>query len=321
MNCYSQSIPSCKILEELIDDNILEEDDFNNGDYDPPETEDTIKFTSTRKSYTIEEKLFFVNLLKEKSQHYIAETYGIPEKNLRRWRDQEAKLLLAKNKKYSRRILDKKPGLLPSTIEIEGDLLLHIKHLRDLEICIGSNEIIIKAYQLMPSLRQLSYQGIHTWCYRFMERNHLSFRRVTHIGQPLKDDSSDAMANFILYCKNALNDLNIVIPENLDCIANMDETPIYFEMVTDTTVERIGRKKVNIETFGGEKMRISIILTILVNGEKLPPLIVFKVKPGKTLENNLNSNNQNCISKKIFIKCQENAWVTKDIFKFWLFKI
>ena len=61
----SQSIPSYTILEELIDDNILEEDDFNNGDYDPPENKDTIKFTSTRKSYTIEEKLFFVNLLKE----------------------------------------------------------------------------------------------------------------------------------------------------------------------------------------------------------------------------------------------------------------
>lgn len=149
--------------------------------------------------------------------------------------------------------MDKKPGLLPSTIEIEGDLLLYIKHLRDLEICIGSNEIIIKGYQLMPSLRQLSYQGIHTWFYRFMERNHLSFRRVTHIGQPLKDDSSEAMMNFILYCKKAINDLNIVIPENLDCIANMDETPIYFEMVTDTTVERIGRKKVNIKTLVEKK--------------------------------------------------------------------
>ena len=101
----------------------------------------------------------------------------------------------------------------------------------------------------------------------------------------------------------------------------MDETPIYFEMVTDTTVERIGRKKVNIKTFGGEKMRISIILTILANGEKLPPFIVFKGKTGKTLENNLNSNNQHCISKQIFVKCQENVWVTKAIFKFWLFKI
>ena len=75
----------------------------------------------------------------------------------------------------------------------------------------------------MSSIRQLSYQGIHIWCYGFK----------------LKDDSSDAMANFILYCKKAMNDLNIVIQENLDCIANMDETPIYFEMVTDTTVERI----------------------------------------------------------------------------------
>ena len=86
------------------------------------------------------------NLLEEKSQHYIGETYVIPEKNLRRWKEQEAKLLLAKNKKYSRRILVKKPGIILWTIEIEGDLLLHIKHLRDLEICIGSNEIIRKAY-------------------------------------------------------------------------------------------------------------------------------------------------------------------------------
>jgi hypothetical protein len=50
-----------------------------------------------------------------------------------------------------------------------------------------------------------------------------------------------------------MNDLNIVIPENLDCIVNMDETSIYFEMVTDTTVERIGRKKVNIKTFVEKK--------------------------------------------------------------------
>ena len=48
-------------MEELIDDNRLEEDNFNNGDYDPPETEDKIKFTSTRKSYTIKENLFSLN--------------------------------------------------------------------------------------------------------------------------------------------------------------------------------------------------------------------------------------------------------------------
>ena len=52
----------------------------------------------------------------------------------------------------------KKPGIISSTIEIEEDLFLYIKHLRDLEICIGSNhlrdleicigsnEIIIKTY-------------------------------------------------------------------------------------------------------------------------------------------------------------------------------
>ena len=214
-------------------------------------------------SYTIEEKLFFVKLLQEKSQKYIAKTYGIPEKNLRRWREQESKLLLAKFKKNARRIIEeKKPGIEPVTKEIEAKLLLFIKHARNLEICIGTNEIIIRAYELMPSLKELTYKSIHNWCYRFLQRNELNLRAVTHIGQTIKNNSSEAMANFILYCKDAIKKLNIKIPEDLNAIGNMDETPVFFEMYQNKTIAKIGAKKVNIKSFGCDKLRISIILTI-----------------------------------------------------------
>ena len=74
MASISQKNPRCSILQELVDDSILKEESFINGDEDSPYPDDLIKNTNKRMSYTIEEKLFFVNLLKEKSQKYIATT-------------------------------------------------------------------------------------------------------------------------------------------------------------------------------------------------------------------------------------------------------
>ena len=136
----------------------------------------------------------------------------------------------------------------------------------------------------MPSLKELTYKSIHNRCYRFLQRNELTLRAVTHIGQTIKNNSSEAMANFILYCQDAIKKLNIKIPEDLNAIGNVDETPVFFEMYQNKTIAKIGAKKVNIKSFGCDKLRISIILTILANGDKLAPLIVFKSKPGKTLE-------------------------------------
>ena len=133
MASISQKNPRCFILQDLVDDSILKEDSFINGDDDLSYPDDLIKNYNKRMSYTIEEKLFFVKLLQEKSQKYIAKTYGIPEKNLRRWREQESKLLLAKFKKNARRIIEeKKPGIEPVTKQIEGKLLLFIKHAKEL---------------------------------------------------------------------------------------------------------------------------------------------------------------------------------------------
>ena len=56
----------------------------------------------------------------------------------------------------------------------------------------------------MPSLKELTYKSIHNRCYRFLQRNELTLRAVTHIGQTIKNNSSEEMANFILYCQDAI---------------------------------------------------------------------------------------------------------------------
>jgi len=52
-------------------------------------------------------------------------------------------------------------------------------------------------------------------------------------------------------------------------IINMDETPIWLEMTGKTTVEKIGTKNVEVKTFGTERIRISLLLAITANGNKL----------------------------------------------------
>lgn len=86
----SLSCPNTKTKLEnpFIDEYILKEDNFIEGDDDVPEPNDKIKIIRKRHTYTIEEKLFFVKLMEKKSQHSLAEEYNIPEKNLRRWKSQ-----------------------------------------------------------------------------------------------------------------------------------------------------------------------------------------------------------------------------------------
>ena len=57
--------------------------------------------------------------------------------------------------------------------------------------------------------------------------------------------------------------------EDLNRIGNVDETLIWFDMTYNTTISKIGEKSVKVHTFGRERLRVSLILCILADGEKL----------------------------------------------------
>ena len=58
-----------------------------------------------------------------------------------------------------------------------------------------------------------------------------------------------------------------------------------------------------ISTFGNDKNRISIILAIAGNGDKLAPMMIFKIQPGKTNEKKIQER-EYAKNKKIFVCCQ-----------------
>ena len=58
----------------------------------------------------------------------------------------------------------------------------------------------------------------------------------------------------------------------------------------------------------------------MADGDKLPPLIIFKGKIGGTIEKEL-SNNINVKKNNCFICVNENAWATDNIIKVWFYHI
>lgn len=62
------------------------------------------------------------------------------------------------------------------------------------------------------------------------------------------------------------------------------------EMIGPTTFAKKGIKSISINTNGSEKVRISDVLSIISEGNKLSPLLIFKGKKGKTSEKKITKN-------------------------------
>ena len=59
------------------------------------------------------------------------------------------------------------------------------------------------------------------------------------------------------------------------CIIAMDETAVWADMVSDTTVDKIGSKDIILKTTGHEKVRVTVCLAAKSDGTKMKPYIVF----------------------------------------------
>ena len=64
----------------------------------------------------------------------------------------------------------------------------------------------------------------------------------------------------------------------LDLIINMDETPLYFDLVPQHTISKKGVKQVPIRSSGAEKRRLNVTLSCTGSGDMLPAYAIFKGK-------------------------------------------
>lgn len=162
----------------------------------------------------------------------------------------------------------------------------------------------------------MSKTAFQNWCYRFMERYYLTFRTGDHIGQMLPND---ALEKFNQFRQDIINKRMFGgFRENL--IGNMDETPVFFYMVSKTTIAKKETRTVHIKTQQQKKVRVTVMLTIDGDGTKLPPFIIFKGSKDGSIVDRV-SKEPLVKSSKVFITANKNAWSIAEIMKEWLKKI
>jgi len=144
------------------------------------------------------------------------------------------------------------------------------------------------------------------WLHRFTSRNGLSYRKVTHLGHKYPEELESEVIAFLKKIHQLRNEYNI--PPEL--IINFDETAIYYDTIPSHCYFKVGVQHPNLKVSKVQKKRFTAGLGISAAGDKLNPILIFQGK-GKRLNNLTNTEGYE-------IKKNENAWMTGNLFKFYL---
>jgi hypothetical protein len=90
-------------------------------------------------------------------------------------------------------------------------------------------------------------------------------------------------------------------------IGNADQTPVYFDMPSNVTVNEKGVKRVLIGETGNEKARIAVRLGVLADGRKLPPYVTSRQK----------TMSKEKLPAGLVFRYQEKGWMASELMMDW----
>ncbi|XP_057309355.1 uncharacterized protein LOC130647499 [Hydractinia symbiolongicarpus] len=138
---------------------------------------------------------------------------------------------------------------------------------------------------------------------KFMKRNHLSCRRRTTMAQKDPVQLINKLVAFVIHIRR----LNMKGEFNPSNIIPMDETPVWADMVSSTTVNKTGQKDVMLKTTGHEKVCVTVCLAAKGDGIKLKPYIVFSGAKRESAA--LNEE----FKTKCIVASSGNGWIFKEL--------
>ena len=146
------------------------------------------------------------------------------------------------------------------------------------------------------------------WIQKFMRRHGLSLRRKTTVSQKDPEQQVDKLVAYVLQAR-ILSKRFSYQPFN---IIAMDETAVWADMTSETTVESNGARTVCLKTTGHEKVKVSVCLA--AKAGKMKPMIVFG--GGKREVKKLNEFRSKCV-----IASSGNAWMNEGLTLIWADKV
>jgi hypothetical protein len=264
-----------------------------------------------RRQWSAREKLMVISYHEQgHSKRSTAEKFEIEPKQLRDWLSNKEQLL--KVAPYTQKLSQ---GARPKFPQLEVELIEWFKEARKQLKTVSRYMIQARARSLAKKIiYQEEYPDIKNakfsqkWVDGFMSRHNLVNRRRTTVSQRLPDDYVEQQSNFlsyVLYCRKEHK-------YPLSLIANMDETPMAFNLPSNTTVEQRGTKTISILSTGHERANFTVVLSCLADGTKLPPVIIFKLVnvPREEFPNGviIRANKEGWMNEKEMIWWIENVW-------------
>ena len=156
-----------------------------------------------------------------------------------------------------------------------------------------------------------NFAASNGWIQKFMRRYGLSLRRKTTAAQKDPEQLIDKLVAYVLQAR-ILSKRFGYQPCN---IIAMDETAVWADMTSETTVESKGARTVCLKTTGHEKVKVSVCLAAKAGGSKMKPMIVFG--GGKREVKKLNEE----FRSKCVIASSGNAWMNEGLTLIWVDKV
>ena len=143
--------------------------------------------------------------------------------------------------------------------------------MREWHLCVSTQMLYDKAKAAITQ-HNPSLQASERWLRKFMRRHSIVLRAMISVAQKLPKDLKLKIETFY-------KDVQM-LRENgkysKEMIGNMDETPLYFDMIPSRSLEKRGAMEVRVKSTGAQKQHITVVLACTGAGKMLPPMIIFK---------------------------------------------
>lgn len=253
--------------------------------------------------------------VRETARKYSKYGSNIQPCQIRKWRKQEAALRekLQKNPKA----LTLHSGPTVQNPNVEQVVYDWIMAQRESEVAVSTTNIIAKACSLDPMFKDGCQKKLRHWVYPFLNRWKLSIRISTRVGQKLSGHLISVRQDFVGQLMQKFTTTGSYSCVQPKMFVNMDESAVYFEAKSSTTVHPTGSNSVPIRCSGSNSRRLTVCVSVASDGTKLPLFLIFKGAPNGKIEKNLS----NILPSNVFGCCQSKGWADQRSLDIWLNKI
>ena len=272
----------------------------------------------TRKRYALFQKIMLVeesDRLRVEQNFFIrraGEVLGVPFQLLSKWGKEVARLRAASQAKRRARnrkaVIDGPASQLES---IEDELLQFIFVKCEQGVNVKHTLVACRALGILrETFGAKSFNAKLKSVARFMKKHNYVYRRVTNEAQRSIKEVSDEATAFLEEAR-----LLLVGPHrDMRWIFNMDQTPLHFSYQSSRTLEKRGKRTINVRKSSSQTKRATAALTVTATSDFLSPMIIFKGKPGRQIARR----KLPTLNPMSIYACQDAAWMDERCMLIWV---